>query len=195
MRFGRCRRRCGSRTFAEPAPATDRASPWNRSYAAPVTWGFAIRPVGFDDVAAIRLFQRAALFVPPGAAPFPDDLVDQPDIAQYWQELGGRAGDVGRVAVATAGEIIGAVWARLLPDGYGFVDDATPEMSIAVDPAHRNRGVGSSLIEALLAEVPRCSLSVDTRNPAAALYERFGFTTVRRDGEWSVVMVRGRGDC
>ena len=39
----------------------------------------------------------------------------------------------------------------------------------------RGQGVGDALLRALLAAVPRMSLSVDARNPARHLYERHGF--------------------
>lgn len=48
----------------------------------------------------------------------------------------GRAGDMGFVAVdAGSGEPIGAAWLRLLGGderGYGYVDDETPELGMAV---------------------------------------------------------------
>ena len=74
--------------------------------------------------------------------------------------------------------------------GYGYVDDDTPELSIALDPPARGIGLGGRLLESLFEEVPRCSLSLDVRNPAVGLYRRWGFQEVRRDGEHSLVMLR-----
>jgi ribosomal protein S18 acetylase RimI-like enzyme len=94
------------------------------------------------------------------------------------------------IAEIPTGETLGAAWVRQV-EGYGFVDHDTPELGIAVVAEARGSGVGAELLRALLDQVPRCSLSVDTRNPARRLYERMGFQLVRDDGHGSVVMVRG----
>ena len=127
----------------------------------------------------------AALFVPEGQPPFARDVLDQPDISHYYRGFGQRPGDVGLVALLPSGEPAGAAWVRQLTrddPGYGYVDDETPELTIAVGPAHRGRGLGTRLLAELCRTVPRCSLSVDARNPARRLYERCGFRIVARDG-------------
>ena len=73
--------------------------------------------------------------------------------------------------------------------GIGHVDDDTPELTIAVAAPHRGAGLGSTLLVDLLLEVPRCSLRVDARNPARALYERFGFGEASATGD-SITMLR-----
>jgi ribosomal protein S18 acetylase RimI-like enzyme len=103
---------------------------------------------------------------------------------------------------ALSQQAIGAAWVRLLTganQGYSYVDDATPELSIAVTPAWRGRGIGAALLTHLVrAAQPRyraLSLSVARANPAVRLYLRLGFAVVRVDGE-SLTMVRrlARGD-
>ncbi len=156
----------------------------------------AIRAAGRDDEAFLREMQYLALFVPPGADPLPPAVVDDPAIARYYAGFGSRPGDLGRVAESPAGTPIGAAWVRYSTaddPSYGYVDDETPELGIAVVDRFRGRGVGTELLAALLAELPRCSLSVDRRNPAMRLYERHGFSELRREGE-SVLMLRVRPD-
>lgn len=143
-----------------------------------------------DDQAFITAMLAEALFVPPGDRPFAPDVVQQPDIAEYHAGFGRRHGDVGGIAVADS-ELAGAAWVRRI-HGYGFVDDDTPELTIAVVADHRGRGVGRALLDELFERVPRCSLSCDDRNPAIRLYERVGFERVRTDGRHSVVMLRDR---
>ena len=65
---------------------------------------------------------------------------------------------------------------------YRFVDAGTPELAIAVAPAHIGRGAGSQMIARLLADAtaiyPAVALSVRAGNPAKALYECMGFVIV-----------------
>ena len=139
-----------------------------------------------------------AVHVPFGAAPPPPEIVRRPDLACYvsgWM----RPGDLGVVAELD-GVAVGAAWLRRWSAddrGYGFVDDATPELSMALLPGHRGRGIGTSLLRRLLAESARTSatvsLSVSATNPARRLYERFGFVAVGEIKGGSVTMLRRLG--
>jgi ribosomal protein S18 acetylase RimI-like enzyme len=106
----------------------------------------------------------------------------------------GRQGDVLLVAEQN-GVAAGAAWFRLWTtsvNSYGFVDEKTPELGIAVIPGLRGHGIGRSLIRALLeaagrGRFPGLSLSVDPANPARALYESEGFSKVGEVGtSWTM---------
>jgi GNAT superfamily N-acetyltransferase len=107
----------------------------------------------------------------------------------------GRPGDAAVIALER-GFPVGAAWFRVFPSeepGYGFVDETTPELAIAVVPSKRGHGVGDELLQALLerarsAGYARISLSVEPGNPARKLYERHGFEVVA-EGEdaWTMV--------
>ncbi len=109
----------------------------------------------------------------------------------------GRPGDTGVVAVDGAFRV-GAAWYRLFrPDapGYGFVDERTPELAIAVVPSRRGRGFGDELLSALLAHArdegyEQVSLSVERNNPALKLYDRHGFRTVSEVGNTYTMVAR-----
>jgi SAM-dependent methyltransferase len=159
---------------------------WARTLPADIT----IRPATPHDLSFMTEMQYEALFVPPGASPFPRSIVDEPNLARYLAGFGSRASDVGRIAIGADGDPIGAAWVRQV-DGYGFVDAETPELGVAVVNGRRGSGVGGALLDSLLDAVPRVSLSVDRRNPAMRLYERLGFETVRTEGD-SVVMLADR---
>jgi ribosomal protein S18 acetylase RimI-like enzyme len=108
----------------------------------------------------------------------------------------GRPGDLAVIAHET-GNRVGAAWLRVFRQsepGYGFVDENTPELSIAVVPSRRRHGLGQELMDALLVAARAgghgaVSLSVEADSAAVGFYERNGFTHVReQDG--GVVMVK-----
>ena len=85
--------------------------------------------------------------------------------AYYWRERvpgsfvsryvrgWGRPGDTAVIALEN-GFPVGAAWYRLFTaaePGYGFVDERTPELAIAVVPSKRGHGIGDQLLDALLA--------------------------------------------
>jgi ribosomal protein S18 acetylase RimI-like enzyme len=86
------------------------------------------------------------------------------------------------VATDTTEELLGAVW-TFHHDPPLRIDDAVlPELTIAVRPEFRGRGVGGLLLDEL---THRCvgkheaiCLNVHVRNPASHLYERKGFHVV-----------------
>jgi GNAT superfamily N-acetyltransferase len=97
------------------------------------------------------------------------------------QSLLPSLGDVSVVATDTAGEVLGAAWTFHHDPALARDDEGTalPEIAIAVMPGERGRGVGSALIDDLIA---RCAglhealtLNVHQRNPAIRLYQRKGF--------------------
>ena len=83
--------------------------------------------------------------------------------------------------------------------------DATPIGRLIVDrceraihvvdvvllPEHRSRGIGTSLLRALLAEATAngqpVTLRVDRDNPARSLYRRLGFATVSEDAIYAAM--------
>ncbi len=129
-----------------------------------------------------------AIFVLPGSEAPAREIVRQPELARYaagW----GRDGDLGFYAMLAEPQPLGAAWLRQWPAdnrGYGWVDDQTPELSLAVLPDHRGQGIGSRLLAHLLEQArlscPAVSLSVSAENPAVHLYQRAGFRIVREEG-------------
>lgn len=112
-----------------------------------------------------------------------------PTFAQYTAGWG-RPGDGGFVAEEDD-RVVGTVWWRLFRSddaGYGFVDERTPEIGIAVWPGERGRGIGRMLLRAATAELSRLSLSVEDGNGARALYEAEGFVAVGRSGDGTIML-------
>ncbi|HEV2073070.1 MAG TPA: GNAT family N-acetyltransferase [Thermomicrobiales bacterium] len=145
-----------------------------------------IRPIRPDDESFLwDMAWEAAAVSPEMRALGRNATLAVPEIRRYL-EAWGRPGDAGVVAVDENNRRLGAAWYRLFSadaKGYGFVAPDIPELSIGVSPAARGRGVGSALLNALLAtahdEGQRgVSLSVDRQMSARRLYERHGFRDV-----------------
>lgn len=156
-----------------------------------------IRPATSADEPFLWKMLYQAVYVPPGQPPPPRSIVFEPELSRYVQGWG-RPDDVGFVAWDEE-KPVGAVWLRLLQGenkGFGYVDETTPELSIAVLPAYRGQGLGTRLLahllEAVQARYPSICLSVSPDNPAQRLYQRLGFEVVGALGT-SLTLVRRRG--
>jgi len=121
-------------------------------------------------------------------------LLRDPNVVLYVDDWG-RSGDAGVIAENEEREPLGAAWYRRFCEaehGYGFIAPEIPELSIAVSPEHRGRGVGTALLNALVEQAeaegaPALSLSVEDGNPALRLYERLEFRRVGRVGSaWTM---------
>ena len=107
-------------------------------------------------------------------------------VARYVNNWG-RPGDRGLIAWENGP--VGAAWYRLFPErepGFGFVDEGTPELTIAVVPGRRGSGLGGQLMTALLdcaREDGYASISLSAEEGQSGLYERQGFSPVEaKDG-------------
>jgi ribosomal protein S18 acetylase RimI-like enzyme len=157
--------------------------------------------------------ERGRIVVRRGGAQDVRFLRDMLHHAYYWKERApdagpgpvalyvkawGRRGDTAVIAIE-GGFPVGAAWYRLFAKdkpGYAFVDERTPELAIAVVPNARGKGVGSKLLDALLARAreagyPTVSLSVDRANAGAIeLYQRHGFERVDEDQDSVTMLAR-----
>jgi ribosomal protein S18 acetylase RimI-like enzyme len=152
----------------------------------------AIRPATPADEAFLRRMLWIAVQFRESDPP-PAPAVEPPELSKYTQGFG-RRGDRGFVAMCDD-EAVGAAWCRLLTasdPGYGYVADDVPELSVAVLPGHRGKGLGGRLIVRLTTDLAAAfdavSLSVVPDNPARRLYERLGFVKVGElEHAWTMV--------
>ena len=136
-----------------------------------------IRPAGSQDLPFLRDMLRHAYYARWG---------NEADVPLERYVAGwGRPGDSAFVAIDEF-QPVGAAWYRLFEQaepGYGFVDEQTPELTIAIVPSRRGKGLGRELLAKLLEQAREegfreISLSVEPDNPALHLYEDHGFAKV-----------------
>ena len=147
-----------------------------------------IRELKPEEYPLLDDFLYEAIYIPEGAVPPPRAVTALPELRLYVADFGKAAGDCALAAEAD-GRVVGIVWARVMDD-YGHVDGETPSLAISLYQAYRGRGIGTALLEAMLAQlrergVQRVSLSVQKENYAVKMYRRAGFRTVEeRGGEY-----------
>lgn len=150
---------------------------------------FIVRRADASDASIFAgMLVAAAFWRPDGPSGSVAEVLSRPEFAHYvagWP----RPDDLGVIA-KDGQQPIGAAWVRFFSEsdpGYGFVDAATPELSMGVMRAWRGRGIGFRLLSGLIAHarehgLASLSLSVEPDNYARRLYERVGFRTVDEVG-------------
>ncbi len=154
-----------------------------------------IRPAGDTDVPFLKkMLYEAARWNPDWPREPIEEVLADPILVRY-HEGWGRSGDGGVVAEIDS-QRVGAAWYRIFPaeaPGYGFVDEKVPELSLAVVPLHRRKGIGGALLRSCLVQAREdgfqaLSLSVAVHNRSRMMYQRAGFEKVGEDGDsWTMV--------
>ena len=112
------------------------------------------------------------------------DVMARPDLAITIPDFS-RRGDLARIA-EEGQTCLGAAWCRCFTHAehsWGFLDETTPELGIAVVASHRDRGIGSALLKELIEAATMDgwgSLSLCTENTEEheRFYARAGFVAV-----------------
>jgi ribosomal protein S18 acetylase RimI-like enzyme len=155
-----------------------------------------IRPVGEgDDEFLKEMLYEAARWNPDWPSEPMEEVLEEPMLRRYYDGWG-RPGDGGVVAEID-GVPVGAVWYRRFTEeepGYGFVDEKTPELGIAVHPLHRRKGIGGTMLRAAMVQAREegyqaLSLSVAVHNRSRMMYQRVGFEKVGEEGDhWTMLV-------
>ena len=131
-----------------------------------------------------------AIFVPEGEVKPDRSIIYNPDVFVYIDHFG-LEHDCG-VYGTINGKLVGGAWTRII-DGYGSVDEKTPELAISVLPEYRDCGIGGKLMNELFARLiekgyTQTSLAVQKANPAVRFYERLGYEVIGTSDEEFVMM-------
>jgi len=126
-----------------------------------------------------------AIFIPEGHKGFSKDIIKEYPLSKYIDNWGKDEYDIAFV-IEIDNQLVGAIWGRLFTQenkGFGFVDNNTPELSMAVKPEFRNKGIGTDMMKVIVSYyknlgIKYLSLSVDKANKALRLYQRLGYEII-----------------
>lgn len=154
---------------------------------------YIIREMKESEYHLLNDFLYEAVFIPEGAALPEKSIVCLPELQIYIADFGRKKGDL-CLAAEVRHRIAGAVWVRMMDD-YGHVDDETPSLAISLYKEYRNCGIGSALLEQMLAVLKmkgyeKVSLSVQKANYAVTMYQKAGFEIVDENAEEYIMMCR-----
>ena len=167
------------------------AHPYYRDLFARYPAPFQLRRRRPGEDALLRHYLYKAIFVPEGAPPPPESILDRPELQVYLRDFGASPHDRGLVAEVD-GRPVGAVWTRVMND-YGHMDDETPSFAISLDEEARGQGIGTALLRAMLDWLradgyKQASLAVQKANYARRMYQSAGFEIID-DNEEEYIMV------
>ena len=144
------------------------------------------RELGEDEIGLLKEFLYEAIFIPDGVEAPDKSIIEQPELALYYNDFGkGKADNC--IVAELDGKVVGAVWTRIMND-YGHVDDETPSFAISLYKEYRGKGIGTEMMRQMLLLLKtqgyeKASLSVQKANYAVKMYEKVGFKTIEENDE------------
>lgn len=154
-----------------------------------------IRQIRQDETPLLNHFLYEAIFIPEGVAAPPQSIIENDDLQVYVRNFGHEPDD--RCLVAECdGKIVGAVWSRIMHD-YGHISDDTPSLAISLYKEYRNQGIGTELLERMIALLrndgySQVSLSVQKANYAVGMYRKAGFEVLQETDEELIMVCKLR---
>ena len=145
-----------------------------------------IRELKKEEINLLDEFLYQAIFIPEGIEPPPRDIITLPELQVYIDGFRNEKDD-NCLVVEVEGEIVGAVWSRIMND-FGHVDEETPSLAISIYKEYRGEGLGEKLMKSFLELLKdkgykKVSLSVQKENFAYKLYLSLGFEVVHENTE------------
>ena len=160
-------------------------------------WGatvdYQIRPMKSQEAVLLNDFLYEAIFIPKGVEAPPREIIATPELQVYVKDFGSQKSDICFVA-EVGKQIVGAVWVRIMDD-YGHIEDNVPSFAISLYKEYRGLGIGTAMMERMLAELKsrgyeKASLAVQKANYAVKMYQNTGFEMVDENEEEFLMVCR-----
>ena len=153
---------------------------------------YKIRQMNNTEYPLLNDFLYEAIYVPTGIEPPPKTVIYSPELQVYIADFGKIDHDIALVAEVNQ-KIIGAVWVRIMND-YGHIDNTTPSLAMSVFKEYQGLGVGTALLEELIATLKskgysQVSLWVQKDNYAVKMYQKVGFTILKEVDEEYIMVI------
>lgn len=147
---------------------------------------YLIREMHLSEYPLLREFIYQAIYQRDQEKPIPRSIIDDPNVAVYIQDFGKYKTDL-CLCAQLDDKVVGAVWVRNI-EGFGSIDDQTPEFAISLLPEYRGQGIGTELMKAMIRRLNRegyskTSLAVQKDNYALNMYLKVGFKIVAENEE------------
>ncbi len=153
---------------------------------------YTIRELREEEHHLLEDFLYEAIFQPDETDLAPKSIIYKPELQIYIEHFGEETGDF-CLCAEVDNKVVGAVWVRNI-NGYGKVDEVTPEFAISLYKDFRGHGIGTELMQEMLKRLKQAghtkvSLAVQKANYAWNLYKKVGFQIVDENEE-EYIMVR-----
>lgn len=147
---------------------------------------YIIREMKVQEYPLLEDFLYEAIFQPDSNNLVLRTILEKPEIRVYIENFGSSRDDF-CLCAEIEGKIVGAVWVRII-NGYGSIDDATPEFAISLLKEYRGYGIGTNMMKMMLSHLKssgysKTSLAVQKRNYAFKMYRNVGFQIIDENEE------------
>lgn len=154
---------------------------------------YLIREMHLSEYPLLREFIYQAIYQRDQEKPIPRSIIDDPNVAVYIQDFGKYKTDL-CLCAQLDDKVVGAVWVRNI-EGFGSIDDQTPEFAISLLPEYRGQGIGTELMKAMIRRLNRegyskTSLAVQKDNYALNMYLKVGFEIFAENEEEYIMVCR-----
>ncbi|BBM17833.1 N-acetyltransferase [Enterococcus avium] len=154
---------------------------------------YFIRELKSSEYPLLKEFLYHAIFQRDPNNLIPRSVLDEPSISIYIQDFGIYKEDYCLCAERES-QVVGAVWVRNI-EGFGSIDDHTPEFAISLQPEYRGFGIGTALMRAMIEKLKesgyaQTSLAVQKDNYAVKMYSQVGFEIIDENQEEYIMICK-----
>lgn len=153
---------------------------------------YKIREMKKQENGMLETFIYEAIFQKDKDNPIPKSIIYEPEIFIYIDNFGTQKDDY-CLCAEVDNALIGAVWVRNI-QGFGNIDETTPEFAISVLKQYQGKGIGKKLMKEMLKLLKRegykkASLAVQKDNYAYNMYLNVGFQVIDENEEEYIMKI------